>query len=103
MTKKRKSVVNKELEGLKQKRDLPTPEETSAAVEETTGSRSSKKRGRPESTHGKVRYNTMIRPEHRDKLKLIALRDHRQIHEVMEDALTAFFKAYEEKNGPLNL
>ena len=101
MAKERKSKVNKLFPS---ERELPTPEETTKAVEEATGQPETKRKpGRPPAEHDRVRFTTLITPELRAKIKIIAAREDEQIHNVFNLAVRQYVEAWEKQNGKIDL
>jgi len=90
----RKHTAKEELQS-----NLPDPEEAERLAAEATGQEEeSRGRGRPPATHGRVRFTTIIDPAKRDEMKLIALKDHKTISDVFEEAVTDYIRRWKAEN-----
>lgn len=67
----------------------------------STPKETTKGKGRPPATHGRVRFTTIIDPNKRDTMKLIALRQHRTISDVFDDAIAKYIAEYIKDGGQL--
>lgn len=111
MTKKRKSIVEREanepIENYRA-RILPTPQQTTQTVGKLTGKvdqADADKRGpgRPKKEHDRERFTTIIEKDLRAKVKIIAAREDRQIHDVFNEAVAQYVAQYEAERGKIDL
>lgn len=66
--------------------------------EEVPASISSKRsKGRPPVHHGRKRFTTLISPEKRDILKMVALKENRTISDLFEEAADLLIEKYRKK------
>jgi hypothetical protein len=103
MTKQRKSLIERERAAPPATgRILPTMEETARAVEKL---KDEHKRGpgRPKKEHDRTRFTTIIDPDLRAKIKIIAAREDRQIHDVFNEAVAQYVDQYEKERGAIGL
>jgi hypothetical protein len=117
MTKKRKSIVEHEQstkhsigkqQAFLMERILPTPQETAETVQKLTGKADqadAEKRGpgRPKKDHDRDRFTTIIEKDLRAKIKIIAAREDRQIHDVFNEAVAQYVDQYEKERGKIDL
>ena len=59
--------------------------------------------GRPKAEHKRIRFTTLIEPELRAKIKIIAAREESQIHDLFGRAVKSYIEAWERINGKINL
>jgi len=57
--------------------------------------------GRPPADHSRIRFTTIIEPQLRTKIKIIAARDNRPIHDVFNEAVKQYVDRYEADNGKI--
>lgn len=114
MSKKRKSIVEREADQVKEPiaafghRTMPTPQETAQTVQKLTGKADqadAEKRGpgRPKKDHDRDRFTTIIEKDLRAKIKIIAAREDRQIHDVFNEAVAQYVDQYEAERGKIDL
>ena len=120
MTKKRKSIVEREADQSKKliffheeiaaygNRAMPTLQQTAQTVNKLTGKADqadAEKRGpgRPQKEHDRERFTTIIDPQLRAKVKIIAAREDRQIHDVFNEAVAQYVAQYEKDRGEIDL
>jgi len=113
MTKKRKSVVEREADQVKHiaaqgNRTMPTPEETTRIIKNLVERKKQADAdqhgpGRPQKQHDRERFTTIIDPALRAKVKIIAARDDRQIHDVFNEAVAQYVERYEKQRGEIDL
>lgn len=111
MTKKRKSIVEREVNepiAAFGHRTMPTPQQTAKTVDKATGKAEqadAERRGpgRPKKDHDRERFTTIIEKDLRAKVKIIAAREDRQIHDVFNEAVAQYVAQYEAERGKIDL
>ena len=93
--KKRTSTILK----ADQDKPLPTAAERAKRIENLTGqtdtSKTETSAGRPKKKHGRKTFTTLLDPDYKRRLKLLAMNKDAELHDLIHEAITRYLEAEE--------
>ncbi|MFK7935851.1 MAG: hypothetical protein AB8G22_20220, partial [Saprospiraceae bacterium] len=81
----------------------PPAKQKASAKTEAKQSPPKRRVGRPRAEHNRIRFTSIVEQDLRDKMKIIAIRQGIKINDAFNNALANYVRAWEKKNGSIEL